>query len=67
MGLHWKLTHCYCDLPEELWPLGQCLQPGHTLAPMAIQGGDCSPCLQAPDVYQATLRPVREEPSIGQE
>lgn len=39
-------------------PLGQCLQPGHTLAPVAIQGGHCPSGLQAPDVHQATLRPV---------
>lgn len=44
-------------------PLGQRLQPGHTLAAVAIQGGDRSPRLQAPDVYQAALRPVSDKPS----
>lgn len=39
-------------------PLGQCLQPGHTLAPVAIQGCNCPPRLQAPDVHQPTQGPV---------
>lgn len=38
--------------------MGQCLQPGHTLAPMAVQGSDRPPCLQAPDVHQPTQGPV---------
>lgn len=53
--------------PEELVPLGQCLQPGHTLAPMAVQGGEHSPCLQAPDVYQPILGPVQISARAGSE
>jgi hypothetical protein len=43
--LLWDLIHYCHDPPEELGTLGQQLQPGHTLTPMAIQGGDCSPSL----------------------
>lgn len=45
--------------PEQLGSLGQCVQPGHTLAPVAIQGGEWPPRLQAPDVHQPTQRPVQ--------
>ena len=58
-----NLAHCHQDSPEELGPLGQCLQPGHTLAPMAVQGGDHPPCLQAPDVHQPAQGPVQTSTS----
>lgn len=48
-------------------PLGQCLQPDHTLAPVAIQGGDRPPRLQAPDVHQPIQGPVQASQEQGQQ
>lgn len=48
-------------------PLGQCLQPGHTLAPVAVQRSNRPPRLQAPDVHQPTQGPVLTSASTAQE
>lgn len=64
-GHAWLFWDCQRDLPEELGPLGQCLQPDHTLTPVPIQGGERPPCLQAPDVHQPAQGPVQASAGAG--